>query len=685
MIKQAALEAHFYERGRERELALLLDEAFDVSSGRSIDGQSLWIVSPKEHIAERFGMTKEVLALYSPYAKQDARALTFASDYLSRSKDRDRLDQTLVLLVHEGTEDAGAMFEEESERVFVAISAQALSEPSRGSFFLRNLISARLGSADLFGISSPIRSESKFFGRAPVAEDLARRLFARHESVGIFGLRKTGKTSLLRAIQRRAPNFNAIAVYLDCENPGLYQARWWEMLATIADRCAQEIGIANWKSRLKVYTDTNASIKFHSDMREIVAASSQSSSVAILLDEIEYITPKVCGARAQHWDEDFVLMWQTVRSLQQESPEVASFCVAGVNPACVEQTHFDGTPNPLFQLAIPIHLEPLSVESVRSMVRTVGRYSGLKFDEAVYPYLTERFGGHAFLIRLACSEVWKNSSEIRSDVSIRVGIHEFQVMQLAIKSRLTQPVKDILLSLVWWYADEYDVLRVLAEGDRAFFRDYVASESGSLIQFAKYGLVDLDTGEFRVPELREFLIDAGSDYKAEISPFRRSELPPEILPSLPDIRTLGRIFERKVALETWLRRVIVAFLGVKYGFNSHRMSTAMLRGVKKTGNRRDPANLFVGRAPAEAAIELYTAELGDIIAENWDEFSSIFESKPKFQEHMAILNKARRADGHSKPVSDEEFADYMTSFDWMSERISVVPRELLGGGAIPPI
>lgn len=685
MIKQAALELHFYSHPREKELALLLDEAFDISSGRAVEGRSIWIASPKEHIKERFGLTKEVLVVYSDYKKQDARALTFVSDYLTNSKDRDRLDQTLVLLVHEGSEDVSDLFAEETGRVFVTLSADELTNTARGNYFLRNSISERLGSADLFGVSSPIRNESKFFGRTAMAEELARRLYARHESFGIFGLRKTGKTSLLNAIERRSDAHASAVVYLDCENPGIYQARWWEVLALIVDRSAAAARIRNWDERFGSYTDANASMRFHSDIRHIASTASDVTSLAFLLDEIEYITPGVCGARAQHWDADFSFLWQTIRSLLQESPEVASFCVAGVNPACVEQTHFEGVANPLFQLAVPVHLEPLSAESVRTMVRSVGRYSGLKFDESVYAYLTERFGGHAFLIRLACSEVWKATQEIRSDVAVRVGISEFVAIQLAIKSRLAQPVKDILLSLVWWYADEYDALTVLAEGDRAFFREYVDAEPASLVQFAKYGLVDLRTGEFRIPELREFLIEAGAAYKTEVSPFRRSEIPPGLLPALPDIQTLGRIFERKVALETWLRRLIVAFLGVKYGFNSHKMSTAMLRGVRKSSSRRDPSSVFIGRSPSEAAVELYTAELSEIIIENWDEFASIFESKPKFQDHMRVLNEARRKDGHSKPVHDDEFVRYMESFDWMRDRVSIVPTTLLGASELPTI
>ena len=35
----------------------------------------------------------------------------------------------------------------------------------------------------------------------------------------------------------------------------------------------------------------------------------------------------------------------------------------------------------------------------------------------------------------------------------------------AIRERLTQPIRDILLSLVWWYPEEYELLQILAEGD----------------------------------------------------------------------------------------------------------------------------------------------------------------------------------------------------------------------------
>ena len=60
----------------------------------------------------------------------------------------------------------------------------------------------------------------------------------------------------------------------------------------------------------------------------------------------------------------------------------------------------------------------------------------------------------------------------------------------------------MLLSLVWSYPDEYDLLRVLASGDEEFVSEYLAQETGSILQFAKYGLLRPDSREFAITDVR---------------------------------------------------------------------------------------------------------------------------------------------------------------------------------------
>ncbi len=41
------------------------------------------------------------------------------------------------------------------------------------------------------------------------------------------------------------------------------------------------------------------------------------------------------------------------------------------------------------------------------MVSTIGNYMGMRFDDEIYTYLTDDFGGHPFIIRQVCSHLFK--------------------------------------------------------------------------------------------------------------------------------------------------------------------------------------------------------------------------------------------------------------------------------------
>lgn len=112
--------------------------------------------------------------------------------------------------------------------------------------------------------------------------------------------------------------------------------------------------------------------------------------------------------------------WQTIRSLSQEVAGGIVFVVAGVNPSSVEQSHFNHIPNPIFQLAVPYYLEVLDRSDVRDMVRSIGKYSGFSFDEQVYGYLQRVYGGHPYLIRLACSEVSKSLDHVSAESKMQI-------------------------------------------------------------------------------------------------------------------------------------------------------------------------------------------------------------------------------------------------------------------------
>jgi len=308
------------------------------------------------------------------------------------------------------------------------------------------------------------------------------------------------------------------------------------------------------------------------------------------------------------------------------------------------------------------------------MVRTIGRYAGLHFEEETYPYLQEIHGGHPYLIRIACSVVWKASDTRNPEKLTSIKIESFRQLRLQIRARLAQPIKDILLSLVWWYPDEYDVLRILASGDKEFVKDYLKQEPAQIIQFAKYGILRGDTGEFAIADVKDFLNQFGELYKREISPFMRTDMPPELLPEMPDLSRLGKLFEKRCEAEGKLRKLIMLYLGVKHSWDPEKIAKAMIKGLRKLSERPNPSELFVGRTAQQVLQELYFSDLKTIMLENWDVFGNLFDNhKTRFEMNMDTLNKARRIEAHTRPVTQDEVVELENSYTWLNNRIAKVP------------
>lgn len=675
-VKPEAYDRFFSHHLGQLKLANSIDEAFDVTFGSRHGEQFFWLCSPKDHVAERFGLQKEIIALYSPHAKTDARALTNLDGISALAEFKHRVDKAVALIIHEGDQDSSyELLKEANDWVVVTIQADELRNGQRGDFFLRSKLAERIGTFDLFGMSSPIKHDKYFYGRDPLVQEVIQRISVRRENSGIFGLRKTGKTSVLFALQRRLSDKGVLVEYIDCQGPGVYRARWWQLLQEVAYRLCQSV-LDRHSKNIKndgVYDSQNAANSFNRLIKKLFGLKLFDQAV-LLLDEIEFITPGISNNLGLHWDEDFLPFWQTIRSTSQEVAGKIVFVVAGVNPSSVEQSHFGKIQNPIFQLAVPYYLEPLSRSDVRNMVRSIGKYSGFSFDEQCYSYLQETYGGHPYLIRLACSEVARSVGDIPIERKIDISTGSFSSSSGEIRNRLSQSIKDILLSLVWWYPDEYELLMLLADGDTDFVLEFLRETPETAMQFVRYGLVHQDSGAFAIRDLKVFLNDYGASYKEVISPFKRGDLPLEVLPEQADLADLSVLFERRTEIEIALRKYVLMVLGFKFGFDDKLISERIMKGLRPRGGGCDQRQLFVGRRPQEAINELFLSDLKPLFKANWDDFGPTFDKKvDRFEMNMETINIARRYEAHAKPVPRIDKEEFLNSYSWFKSRLSKVP------------
>ncbi|MEX6506945.1 hypothetical protein [Jiella sp. M17.18] len=170
-IRENALQAFFRRKPEQEVLAAALDEAFDVTYGAHQFGQAFWLCQPKPFVAERFGLQREVIAVYSPHSRADARLLT-ALENISRAPEfRHRVENVVAIVIYEGDRESIEHLSLQSKDwVIVPFSSGELKSRGGQNFLIRLRMAAIVGRFDLFGMSSPIKHDKYFYGRDGIVQ-----------------------------------------------------------------------------------------------------------------------------------------------------------------------------------------------------------------------------------------------------------------------------------------------------------------------------------------------------------------------------------------------------------------------------------------------------------------------------------------------------------------------------------
>ena len=367
-----------------------------------------FLMKPALIFSEMFNIDREIICVFSPYENFEPRTLD-AFDYAAAKFPKLRVENVCWVLISKDSaveEKVASLIKVEPEQpIVIPFTYSDLSSPYN-DFFVRNRFRKHFYTRDLFSFLSPLKSDLYFFGRSELIQDIVNR-HRTGEHSALFGLRKSGKTSIVFAIERLMASHGGSVVIIDCESPSVHKLRWNELLFSLVELFREKTG-AKLKVYEQKYTEKKAAASFERDMLDIFAQNEQST--LLILDEIERIAPGT--GSSEHWREgdDFVYFWQTLRYFFQRNARVLTYMLVGTNPYCVETPTFGVHDNPLFS-SIPFQYVPsFDIVKTREMIRKLGRYMGLKFDEIIYGKITEDFGGHPFLMRQICSTINSISS-----------------------------------------------------------------------------------------------------------------------------------------------------------------------------------------------------------------------------------------------------------------------------------
>jgi len=370
--------------------------------------------------------------------------------------------------------------EHKESRIVVSFSASDLISSASDRWFVRNNLHKHFLVLDRFKYTLPLREDTYFFGRSTEIGQLLD-FVKRSENVGVFGLRKTGKTSSLLKIQRLLETEDKHAVIIvDAQSPDVRKRRWNQLLRHIAERIQKK------KENMQIgdFSELDAERHFRDTIRTFLSGD-QWSRITVAFDEIEWLTPGT--ARDPHWNDEYLEFWHVIRSVQTDTLRF-SVIVAGVNPSIVEMSRFGNHQNPLFGIVTPIFLRGLRNEEVYDLVKKIGKIMGINFSNSAIDYIFEQYAGHPLLTRLACSNVADLAKANNEKFPLKIGKGKLQRDQALRDNELVFYVHHVIDELERFYPNEYRLLEALALGDLQTFKlATVGSQPG--IHLFRYGIV----------------------------------------------------------------------------------------------------------------------------------------------------------------------------------------------------
>ncbi len=635
---------------RERKLIKRLSHQWYLTSSGShirlaASEYDYFLMKPTPMFSEMFNIEREVIVVLSPYSRFEPRSLD-AFDAAQRQVSNLRVESVCRVLISDDPDierKVTDLLKTDPEQPIVIPFTYGELGSSQDAFFLRNRFRQHFYTRDLFAFLSPLKKDLYFFGRSHLLQEIINKHKA-GEHTGLFGLRKSGKTSVIYAIERHLRAHGGEFLSIDCESPSIHGLRWYELLEKLV---LNYKAIRKSKYRIKPgprYTEKTAADSFAEDILGI----HQSTPLLILLDEIERISPRT--GSSPHWRDgsDFVFFWQTLRSFYQRNQEVFTYMLVGTNPNCVEQSTIAGHENPLFGSIPSEYVPPFTVEQTREMTRKLGRYMGLHFDEVLYSKLVEDFGGHPFLIRQFCSEIHKMSG---GDRPTRVDKALYSKV-MTVFQRTAIDYLDMIVSVLRdWYPDEYDMLRFLAQDDQATFTEFAHENTLYTKHLIGYGLITQSQNGF------SFSIDALREYLNNLHKHERL--------NLTDDEKVAEISARRNRIEKLLRVAVRNALRAAYGRKKARECVLNAIAEKRRGTiSASDFNMLLARD----ASPLFFSELIAVIKREWSVFQNVFEmEKNKLEVMLEEISSFGRPDAHAKYVDKDEFAQLRLYFKKLEE------------------
>ena len=261
------------------------------------------------------------------------------------------------------------------------------------------------GRQNLYTISGPVSGDLSFFGRERVLEEIVD-LLDTGQPVGVFGLRKVGKTSLIQRLQGRLAQRRPIA-FVDTQGTVRQQSVWPlypAIVASLVDHLRHtrpELTLPE----LRLWPgmgppSPSVAEDFLHDLAAIHAALGrprEQERTLVIVDEVDRLPP--AGGTPGY--EGFAALFGQLREANQQA-RMLDFLLVGVDPSLNRRERWTDHDNELYQALHEVWMPPMAADDVQEMIVSLGLQMGVHYEREALAVLTQSGGGQPFVTRQMC-------------------------------------------------------------------------------------------------------------------------------------------------------------------------------------------------------------------------------------------------------------------------------------------
>ncbi len=465
-----------------------LAHGFSVSSFRE-QNPRIWsaIIKPDDNVREQFGLTLEYFLIGHGFPGDFHQRTLMAAP---PPKEAYRLDAKVRFVASPSPLLRGscAAWAVQNSIAVVPIEAAKIASVSDPETHLYSSLASTLWRRDVFDDPEPVTNPAEFFGREQITNEVVEKVLL-GQPCALFGLRKIGKTSLLRRIRELLesdPGSTSVTALVVCNAARIKSGRWSAALVDLLEQWSRSINEASQAACLKTEvrglklpsllgvgkpfpSDAAIAEAFEKDVQRILRAARSvagaSGSIGVRLiaffDEADQLYPT--RPDAGHWRSDYFALWDTLQALKRglDDPAELVYVLGGVNPAGTETGSLLDRPNPLFELST-LFLGPLPQDESESLLTGLGERIGLRFTSSALSRAYAITGGHPWLLRKLGSKIHRD--DIRRSALKSITDSEVDRVFARTRRSFYSHIDWILTHLKSVAPEEFKLLSDLAQG-----------------------------------------------------------------------------------------------------------------------------------------------------------------------------------------------------------------------------